>query len=273
MKKLSQYLFDLERFGVSPSKIGARLDGRTANAPRILTVTMPKSGTNLLQRILVLHPALSRAWLPTLGRRNAKKWSRPSDLFTPIRPGKIVSSHFDFDESLARLMSEDLGYKILLMVRDPRDAVISDMHYILTWPGHSQKDQFAALPDDKARLLELIEGRNGVRNIRDQILRFSDWTKFAHTIRFEDAVGSGGGGSDSAQLAVVKGVFDYIGLPLTEAEARSIAANARSGKTQTFRTGRIRNWETVYDQEVKDAFRNVAGDLLIDLGYETGTDW
>jgi hypothetical protein len=122
-------------------------------------------------------------------------------------------------------------------------------------------------------MLELIEGRNGVRNIRDQILRFSDWTKFAHTIRFEDAVGSGGGGSDSAQLSVVKDIFDYIDLPLTEADARSIAANARSGKTQTFRTGRIRNWETLYDQDVKDAFRAVAGDLLIELGYETGTEW
>ncbi len=273
MKNLSQYMFDLERFGVSPSKLRARLDGRTANAPRILTVTMPKSGTNLLQRILVLHPALSRAWLPTLGRRNAEKWSRPRELFTPIKSGKIVSSHFDFDENLAKLMSEELGYKILLMVRDPRDAVISDMHYILSWPGHPQKEQFAALPDDKARLLELIEGKNGVRNIREQILRFSDWTKYAHTIRFEDAVGAGGGGSDEIQLQIVRDLFDYLDLPVDENEATAIAANARSSKTQTFRTGRIRNWETVYDQEVKDAFRNIAGDLLIDLGYETGTDW
>ena len=94
MKKLSQYLFDLERFGLSPGKIRARLNGSAGNAPRILTVTMPKSGTNLLQRILVLHPALSRAWLPTLGRRNAKKWGRPRELFSPISSGRIVSSHF-----------------------------------------------------------------------------------------------------------------------------------------------------------------------------------
>ena len=273
MKKISQYLFDIERFGASPAKIRARLNGSAANAPRILTVTMPKSGTNLLQRILVLHPALSRAWLPTLGRRNAEKWSHPRELFSPISSGKIVSSHFDFDEELARLMSEDLGYKTLLMVRDPRDAVISDMHYILSWPGHPLKDQILSLPNDKARLLELIEGRNGLRNIRDQIQRFSGWTKFAHTIRFEDAVGAGGGGSDTTQLAVVKGIFEYLGLSLNEADASSIASNARSGKTQTFRTGRIRNWETIYDQDVKDAFREVAGDLLIELGYEVGADW
>ena len=33
MKKLPQYLFDLERFGASPAKILARLNGSAANAP------------------------------------------------------------------------------------------------------------------------------------------------------------------------------------------------------------------------------------------------
>ena len=105
-------------------------------------------------------------------------------------------------------MSEDLGYKILFMVRDPRDALISDMHYILTWPGHPLKDQISSLPDSKARMLELIEGRNGIRNIRAQILRFSDWTKFAHTIRLK-MLWAPAEAVRTAQLSVVKGVFNY----------------------------------------------------------------
>lgn len=273
MKSLSQYIFDLERFGVSPSKLSVRLSGQVRHAPRILTVTMPKSGTNLLQRILVLHPALSRAWLPTLGRRNKDKWNNPRALFSPIRQGKIVSSHFDFDEDLARLMRDELEFKLILMVRDPRDAIISDMHYIQTWPGHPLKEQIKALPDDKTRLLTLIEGRDGLRNIRDQILRFSEWARYAHTIRFEDAVGADGGGSDAVQLKVVKDLFDYLEMPISDDMAQSIAGTARSAKTQTFRTGRIRNWANVYDHDIKDAFRDVAGDLLIDLGYESSKDW
>ena len=62
-------------------------------------------------------------------------------------------------------------------------------------------------------------------------------------------------------------------MPVSDDEARRIAANARSSKTQTFRTGRIRNWETIFDDDLKEAFRLIAGDLLIDLGYETGMDW
>ena len=126
---------------------------------------------------------------------------------------------------------------------------------------------------EKSKLLALIEGRDGLRNMHDQILRFSKWAKYAYVVRFEDVVGAGGAGSDEKQLEVVKGIFNYLEIPIDDSKAQHIATNARSDKTQTFRTGRTRNWETVYDQELKDAFRAVAGDLLIELGYEEGLNW
>ncbi len=273
MKTLSQYAFDLQRFGLTPARIASRLVGEARHAPRVLTVTMPKSGTNLLQRLLVLHPALSRALLPTLGQRNKEKWSNIEKLLSPIGPGRIVSSHFDFDADLAETVGNTLGYKILLMVRDPRDAVISDMHYIQSWPGHPLKERVAAMPDDKTRLLAIINGEHGGVNIKDQILRFSEWNSHAHTVRFEDTVGAQGGGSDAVQLETVQGIFDYLGMKVSPEQAKAIAVDARSAKTQTFRTGRIRNWETVYDRDVKDAFKAVAGRQLIDLGYEKDLDW
>ncbi|WBY17284.1 sulfotransferase domain-containing protein [Erythrobacteraceae bacterium WH01K] len=273
MKSLSQYAFDLQRFGLTPARIASRLVGEARHAPRILTVTMPKSGTNLLQRLLVLHPALSRALLPTLGQRNRERWSDIEKLLAPIGPGRIVSSHFDFDPDLAATVGDKLGYKILLMVRDPRDAVISDMHYIQSWPGHPLKERVASMKDDKTRLLAIINGEHGGRNIRDQILRFSDWTGHAHTVRFEDTVGAQGGGTDETQLETVRGIFAYLGMDVSLEQAKAIAVDARSSKTQTFRTGRIRNWETVYDRDVKDAFKAVAGDQLIELGYEKDHDW
>lgn len=273
MKTLNNYIYDLQRFGLTPEKLIAQMTGKKARAPRILTVTMPKSGTNLLQRILLLHPWLSRALLPTLGRRNKKKWSDSRSLLGRIGPGRIVSSHFDYDENLCRLVKEELDYRILLMIRDPRDAVISDMHYIQTWPGHPQKKLINDLGSDKERLLALIEGRSGVRPIRDQILRFSGWASHAHLIRFEDAVGAAGGGSDKTQREVIRGIFSAIDVPLSDEMEEYIASNCRSAKTQTFRTGSIRNWEKVFDDEIRSAFSRAAGDLLIELGYEKDINW
>ena len=121
--------------------------------------------------------------------------------------------------------------------------------------------------------MALIKGRNGIRPIRDQILRFSGWANHAHLVRFEDAVGVAGGGSDQAQKKVIRGIFKAINIPLTEEKTDYIARNCRSTKTQTFRTGSIRNWEKVYDADVRAAFTCAAGDLLIELGYEKDLSW
>lgn len=273
MKKLDSYLYDLQRFGLTPDKIFAQVTGQKARAPRILTVTMPKSGTNLLQRILLLHPWLSRAILPTLGRRNAEKWKDARTLLGKIGPGRVVSSHFDFDIDLARLVADELSYRVLLMIRDPRDAVLSDMHYIRTWSGHPQKSLIEGMATDKDRLMALIRGQHGVRPIREQIMRFSGWADHAHLIRFEDAVGAAGGGSDETQRQVIRGIYDAIGVPLADDKLEYIARNSRSAKTQTFRTGKIRNWEKVFDDDLRKAFTEEAGDLLISLGYEKDLNW
>ena len=42
MKSFSQYMFDFERFGLSPSKLFSHLNGTSARAPRVLTISMPK---------------------------------------------------------------------------------------------------------------------------------------------------------------------------------------------------------------------------------------
>lgn len=129
------------------------------------------------------------------------------------------------------------------------------------------------LGSDKERLLALIEGRNGIRPIREQILRFSGWASHAHLIRFEDAVGAAGGGSDNIQREVIRGIFNAIDVPLSDEREEYIARNCRSAKTQTFRTGSIRNWEKVFDDEIHSAFNRAAGDLLIELGYEKDLNW
>lgn len=182
MKNLKQYLYDIERFGLSPSKLRAKVAGRNRDAPRVLTVTMPKSGTNLLQRILILHPHLSRAWLPTLGRRNEKLWSDTRKLLGNIGPGKIVSSHFDYSIDLADLVQSELKYKVLLMVRDPRDVVVSAIYYIQSWPGHPYKQLIANMKNDKERLLAVINGYGGIRPISQEILRFSGWEPRAERV-------------------------------------------------------------------------------------------
>jgi len=273
MKNIKQYLYDFERFGLTPSKLLAQAMGQKKNAPRILTVTLPKSGTNLLQRMLILHPSLSRAWLPTLGRRNHKLWADIRKLLGGVGSGKIISSHLDYNDDLADLVQKELQYKVLLMARDPRDVVVSEIYYIQTWPGHPHKQLVTTMKNDKERLLAVIKGYGVIPPINKQILRFSGWADRAFVVRFEDAVGAGGGGNDESQREVVRGIYGYLGMSISDSQLDYICKNARSAKTQNFRRGAIGDWKNKFDSEVAAEFKKQAGKLLIDLGYEKDLDW
>ena len=41
----------------------------------------------------------------------------------------------------------------------------------------------------------------------------------------------------------------------------------------TFRSGRIGSWRTTFTEAHKALFKDISGDLLLQLGYETDTSW
>ena len=45
------------------------------------------------------------------------------------------------------------------------------------------------------------------------------------------------------------------------------------GKSHTFRSGRTDGWRQYFTDAHKKLFKDVAGDLLVRLGYEKDNDW
>jgi sulfotransferase 6B1 len=50
-------------------------------------------------------------------------------------------------------------------------------------------------------------------------------------------------------------------------------SNVSPIKSPTFRKGQAGIWKKEFDEEIKNHFKNVAGGLLIELGYEKDYDW
>jgi hypothetical protein len=75
------------------------------------------------------------------------------------------------------------------------------------------------------------------------------------------------------------GVYDHAvqrGLPpiISREEAiRVLQASIDPGRSPTFRSGKAGGWRTQFSQENKQIFKDIAGDLLIQLGYESNHDW
>ncbi|NTU74012.1 sulfotransferase domain-containing protein [Candidatus Roizmanbacteria bacterium] len=274
MKKLVNYVYDVERFGFSPVKIWNRLFIDRGDLPKILTVSIPKSGTNLLQRVLILHPMLYRRIMPTLGQRNKDYWSNWDKIFNKSKYGEIISSHIDYDESFENYIINKVHHKIVFITRDPRDIVISDMHYILKKKGHGYREHLMKMSSEKEMLTALILGDDVIRPINQQINRFAGWVNpKVHCVKFEDMVGNAGGGDDYRQRAAIRELYEFLGIKINDSLLEYIANNCRSSKTQTYRSGKINNWKKQFDDELKVQFKTVAGDLLIEMNYEKDHSW
>jgi hypothetical protein len=53
----------------------------------------------------------------------------------------------------------------------------------------------------------------------------------------------------------------------------SLESAINPGKSPTFRSGKTGEWKKHFTQEHKNIFKDVAGDLLIRLGYEKDNNW
>lgn len=267
---LDRYLY----FG--RKKIAATLHGLTASAirgrfagPRVLMNSIPKAGTNMLERTLDRFRLLRNT-----GMRTLRGWSKVDrstlSLLRGIKKGQFRSAHLPAHEVVLSIVNQE-DLKVLFMVRDPRDIAVSYIRYVtsidLTHKAHAY---FNSLPDDDARLMAAILGIDGIVSPLAEVLaRFEGWLDDRNTlvIRFEDLVGERGGGSREAQRSCVKKIAGHLDIGLKEKELEHICNNIYSSKTLTFRKGEKGGWKKAFKQDHITMLKENAGNLLARYGY------
>ena len=117
--------------------------------------SLPKSGTHLLSEALTGLPGVSHSGkhferkaiakyvdkgvdYPVAGREDIDiikdlKWIER--LLHTIKPGRFITSHMFFHTSIINTLNR-MNFRILQMIRDPRDVVLSWANYII-----KEKDQ------------------------------------------------------------------------------------------------------------------------------------
>lgn len=188
----------------------------------------------------------------------------------------IVPGHTAYNVELENLLSEE-KYRCLVISRDPRDVVVSHVHYILK-EQHFLHSYYNSLEDFDRCLMISIEGikMDGIelKNIADRVLGITDWNKSEMflPLRFEDVIGLRGGGELDRQLETFRKIVTHLGIDVNDDQIKK-AATDMFGKGYSFRKGNIGGWREVFKDEHKSCFKELAGDLLIELGYEEDMDW
>lgn len=246
---------------------------------RIFANSIPKSGTNLLKRILHLTPCTAPRWTYQIDQSCL-------DLFRQVRRtrrGQLITAHLGWSGGLSELLKQE-EFCTFLMVRDLRDIAVSAAFYIGGKDkSHRLHTYFKCLKSDAERLTASIVGieghllRDGIRSksIGEHADSYLSWLDEPDclVLRFEDLIGDKGGGDDNKQLETVRAVVQHLGLSLTNGQVRNIAQNAFSTTARTFRKGIIGDWRNHFTEKHKKQFKETAGEALIKMGYEDDFEW
>jgi hypothetical protein len=85
-------------------------------------------------------------------------------------------------------------------------------------------------------------------------------------VRFEDLIGSKGGGNDERQIKTIADIFAY--LEADGIDARLIAGKAFSENSVTFRKGKIGDYRNVLSAAQIKLFNELHGDVIRQYGYD-----
>jgi hypothetical protein len=255
--------------------------------PILLGISFPKSGTHLLDQILLgfsrvapfsrrLHSFYAE-YEGESGRKRAPE--QALRWLASLRPGDIASAHlFARPEVYAHVCMP--AFVPYFIYRDPRDVVVSHVFYVTEMePNHVHHAYYQSLPDFDARLKVSILGRAGAGQGRvefpDIAGRFAPYLGWLDQpavmkIHFEDLIHDRAG--------TLGRIIDHFlaRVPLQAPRSRlleSLEASINPGKSPTFRSGKTGEWKKHFTEEHKKIFKDVAGDLLIKLGFETDKNW
>jgi len=255
--------------------------------PPILANSFPKSGTHLLLQIIEPFPKVRNykkfiASMPTITFRERSKINTIK-LINSILPGEIVAAHLFYDEDYHKVLIK-LNVAHFFIYRDLRDVVVSEAFYLSKmnrW--HRLHKYFKSLSSIEDQIMFSIKGNSFLKtpydypNIAERFKRYAKWIRCQNvfSLKYEDLI------SEKKREVITNMIQFYLyrikdkrkeGYNLNELVQKSLE-NINPEKSHTFRRGERGNWKKFFTEEHKKAMKEVAGDLLIKLGFEKDLDW
>lgn len=241
-------------------------------------LSLPKSGTHLLQKLLIKLTNEAPVYLGDL----SENFNKDAALFPPHQTmqdeaydvlgpdfNASIFCHFNFNDLINDFSSWHPEHRKIILVRDLRDVCVSTTYYIKEYLDVVLGPN---VPFDE-RLMYVIECKcplmqHSVYNIKKQAATALEWINKPGVVvcRFEDLCGPDGGGTSKKQLNQIRLVAKTLGIQLTKSQTNEIVKDLW-GNSLTFRQGKIGSWRTHFKKKHYRAFNENLRDLLVKLGY------
>lgn len=267
-----------------PRFLHRNLESTDVGTP-VLVNSFPKSGTHLLDQILLavddrkdygtFISSMTSSF--TFKKLSQRQTNRTID---KIAPRELLRAHLFYSpETSQRLSQKRVAH--FFIYRDLRDVVVSDAHYLRNinrW--HKLHQVFKSCNDMREAILLAIRGLDhnsntglDYPNIGERFSRYMGWLSDdrACCVRFEDLISD----RKVQHIRAIAQQFASVSGESIDIENMTKRAldRVQPKKSHTFRSGKSGGWSDAFDDAMKAEFKEVAGELLIKLGYETGKDW
>ncbi len=238
--------------------------------------TIPKCGTHCMERTIEL----------LIGKTCLAKGLEEKSFLLSKEQNKIVRTIDPYSDE-KKAVREKWGYKMVCIYRDPRDALISHLFYMRTFAGKGLKRDFFVVSKDYDQLSlddQLTTLICGKADMSSYLSFYNDRITWAFDpltlpIKYEDLVGSHGGGSDIKQREAIVNIANYLNVALSDQKLQFVVDNlyqpdaVKSEKHEQFKRATIGNWKKFFKPKHKKLFKQYFGKKLIELRYEKNNNW
>jgi hypothetical protein len=190
--------------------------------------------------------------------------------------GRHILGHITYTPHLSPILTE-LNFRHVAIIRDPRAVVVSLLSFILDTRGmpkpHFLEADFKLMSSQEQ--LALILNGGYAKEAGVPILNFAEVYRamlaWQHDpdcllVRFEDLIGSQGGGSDEKQQYVMAQIARHLDCPFNEGS--SPMPTVYSSTARTFRQGKIDGWKDSLDTASVADLMTYCEPLCHEAGYE-----
>lgn len=240
---------------------------RRVPSKKILIVSIQKSGTHLIQNVM------KEVGFEGIGvGKNAKMTD-----FNGLKDNQFLWSHFvPSDEIQMALEKGDEPVYIIFNLRDPRDVLVSWFYWLHPNSNKSMhlhqnymKKVYSYFTDDE--LINIFIRNDKFREVEYNPIEYFRLSRVLYfhpkvlNVRFEDLVGSNGGGSDDLQKKTIENIFNY--LKIKNIDVDKIAKNSFDKTSETFRKGKIGSYKELLSPMQIKLFDELHGDIIKQYGY------
>ena len=190
-----------------------------------------------------------------------------------IPDNSFIPAHIPYSCELSNFLYKN-GFKVIYIIRDPRDVLVSYINHQRRDASYPFHDYYINCSKNEAMLSVLVTmfSKRGQKRagLRERITNSMGWIddKNVCSIKFEELIGSAGGGSNELQRQSIKKILDHIDLNGDEQMINKISENVFYPKAKTFHKGQIGQWRRVCPPEIQETLNLFCGDLITKLGYE-----